>query len=599
MAHILNKLTLKNHPVLCDFEWSNIPQFCVITGVNGAGKTQLLEAVNMQISSQTQHIVKGFDLILDKEPQVKEYGYVPWQQNLGGFERGNYADLQADLENFINKSKNNQLNNQDQNIWKIYTALKEILEFDPKGKTEQYYRTDYEFTDAFRTAWAYARDITLNKYINRFFVNYVVRRERLILISHNKDTGDSVKEDTIIKELGETPWDLINCLFKKYGFKYSINNPESSHGFYDVKFILETDNSVQIPFEKLSSGEQMIVMLILWSFNDELGQLKKLIILDEPDAHLHPEMALMFKEIISDVLVKKFDIQIIMTTHSPTTLCWMDEESIFLMNKDKGIEKASKQDALNKLTSGLLFVHEAFKIVLVEGEDDSKFYQKVFDNLIYNKQLDGQARLVFCPVETPKANGGGKTNVLEVCRQWNNFSDGTEVSDLISGLVDKDNDPNSGLPENVEHLSRYCFENYLADPLVVFTLLVQEEEAEVSKFAKDIDYQHGEELRFKKGEIKNAQGIVDFILQKLVDCSDTILQESDVQGKNDVEYINGIKVKIPKVFFEQSGKDVLLGYYKKTFADKASNINRHKLTDMIIKTHLIPLELKGLYSSLM
>ncbi|MBK7362059.1 MAG: AAA family ATPase [Micavibrio sp.] len=599
MPSILNKITLKNHSVLSDFEWSNIPQFCVITGVNGAGKTQLLEAINAQILSQSRPIAKEFEIVLDDAPEENEYGYVPWRQELGGFEQGYYANMQSDLNNFINRARNGSLSpQQDQNIWKIYQLLKQKLPIDPKNQPENYYRDNHEFLDAFRTAWAYAQDVTLNKYISRLFVNYIVRRERLILQAHDKKTGNSINEEVIIEKLKEAPWDLINQLFQRYGFKYRINNPTSSHNPYDVRFVLEADKNVQVNFERLSSGEQMIVTLILWSFNDELAQLKKLIILDEPDAHLHPEMALMFKEIISDVLVKKFGIQIIMTTHSPTTLCWMEEESIYLMNRNTGIEKATKQNALNKLTSGLLFVHEAFKIILVEGEDDTKFYQKVFDNLVFNKVLEQRVPLVFKAVETPKANGGGKTNVIEVCRQWANFSNKTEVAGLINGLVDKDNDQNESLPDNVQHISRYCFESYLADPLIIFALLVQEGEAETVKFANQVGYQHGEELRFKTAKIQDAQKIADYILQKLVSAN-VGLNQIDCDDRVEIEYINGIKIKIPKVFLEQSGKDVLLDFYKKTFASKSSNINQNKLIDMMVKTHLISIDFKNLYDGLM
>lgn len=81
------------------------------------------------------------------------------------------------------------------------------------------------------------------------------------------------------------------------------------------------------------------------------------------------------------MLVGKFGMQVIMTTHSPTTLCWIDEESIFLMDPKNGIQKATKKEALEKLTSGLLYVHQAFKIILVENADDYKFHQSVYDEL--------------------------------------------------------------------------------------------------------------------------------------------------------------------------------------------------------------------------
>ncbi|MGB3214524.1 MAG: AAA family ATPase, partial [Alphaproteobacteria bacterium] len=399
--------------------------------------------------------------------------------------------------------------------------------------------------------------------------------------------------------IGVPPWDAINDQFKKYNFKYEINRPKESQSRYEVKFTLISNPDNNVHFSNLSSGEQMIVMLILWSFNEELAQVKKLLLLDEPDAHLHPEMGLMFKEIISEIIVKKFGVQVIMTTHSPTTLCWFEEENIFLMDKYKGIIKSNKQEAMSKLTSGLVFVHQNFKIVVVEDEDDRKFYQKIFDNLLLNNFLSKTDRLVFRSVNSKK-EGGGKTKVIEIGRQWKELSVNTEIANLICGLVDKDNDSNEDLPQNVKVLSSYCFENFLADPLLIFALLVQEGEPSITKFSHDkIGYQHGEEYRFKNGEIREAQKIINFILEKLLQNAECNITQEPFQNKKSIEYINGLSVELPEMLLTESGKDKILSLYKKAFASKASNINKNTLTDMMIKTHLIPKDLVDIYRQLL
>ncbi|EMO62625.1 hypothetical protein LEP1GSC133_1794 [Leptospira borgpetersenii serovar Pomona str. 200901868] len=56
----------KGYKSLKNFKWENIPDFAVITGLNGSGKTQLLEALNggEEISSNGYNSVKSNNITL-------------------------------------------------------------------------------------------------------------------------------------------------------------------------------------------------------------------------------------------------------------------------------------------------------------------------------------------------------------------------------------------------------------------------------------------------------------------------------------------------------------------------------------------------------
>lgn len=594
MSHILTKLTIKDH-FIPNFTWDSIPALSVITGVNGSGKTKLLEAIDITIKKQHENISVLFQVELEQKPSPDEHGYIPWQRNFSGLEGAYYADFQAELQNFISQAKINRIKiHNDKNLYDINEKIKKILNQETQTQSDAFYNSE-SFLNAFEKAWINVKDAILNEQIGRHILSYKKREEKLIVDAfHNNKISELVIEN----ELGVTPWDLINQQFKKYNFKYHINSPKDSQSRYEVKFISNISPDIEIHFSRLSSGEQMIVMLILWAFNEELGQFKKLLLLDEPDAHLHPEMALMFKEIISEVVVKQFGVQVIMTTHSPTTLCWFEEESIFLMDPQKGIIKTNKQEAMNKLTSGLVFVHQNFKIIIVEDSDDCKFHQQIFDNLLLNNFLNKTDSLIFRSVNTKK-EGGGKTKVIGIGTHWQELSANTEIEPLICGLVDRDKDNNQSFSNNIKVLTRYCFENYLADPLIIFALMVQEKEENIKKFShKEIGYQHGEEYRFKKGEIQNTQKIVDYVLNQLMQLPDSKITQQSLKNKKTVEYTNGLSAELPEILLIESGKDVLLPLYRTAFHSKAPNINKNKLTDMMIKTNLIPLDLASIYKEL-
>ena len=50
MDNISIKLPVRYKSLQDGFEWNDIPPFAVITGVNGVGKTQLLEAIKGRVS---------------------------------------------------------------------------------------------------------------------------------------------------------------------------------------------------------------------------------------------------------------------------------------------------------------------------------------------------------------------------------------------------------------------------------------------------------------------------------------------------------------------------------------------------------------------
>ena len=104
------------------------------------------------------------------------------------------------------------------------------------------------------------------------------------------------------------------------------------------------------------------------------------IILDEPDAHLHPEMSNILIKALNETFVKKIGIKVIITTHSPMTVALAPEESIFQLNNhpETFLKKISKDDALKNLTNGLPSLtidYENHRQVFVESPTDLFYFQ--------------------------------------------------------------------------------------------------------------------------------------------------------------------------------------------------------------------------------
>ncbi|NOZ44398.1 MAG: ATP-binding protein [bacterium] len=86
--------------------------------------------------------------------------------------------------------------------------------------------------------------------------------------------------------------------------------------FEDKNFIfkLKDQFGYEYYFDELSSGDQSLLFIILTIFGYDLSS--GLLIIDEPELHLHPQMQSKFMELI-DYVSQKYSLQVILATHSP------------------------------------------------------------------------------------------------------------------------------------------------------------------------------------------------------------------------------------------------------------------------------------------
>ncbi len=118
--------------------------------------------------------------------------------------------------------------------------------------------------------------------------------------------------------------------------------------------------------------------LVVWLYSSQHHKrFPRLLLMDEPDAHLHPSMTRHFLSVVKDVLVDKYGVRTILTTHSPSTIALAPFDSIFEMSRgsERIVPSASKARTIGLLTSGLVTVSATTRYVLVEDETDVAFYE--------------------------------------------------------------------------------------------------------------------------------------------------------------------------------------------------------------------------------
>ncbi len=370
-------------------------------------------------------------------------------------------------------------------------------------------------------------EFTSLTHLKRWFENYIDDYDK----RSGKALRDKNQHEIQFMQKEKPPWVLMNEILAKYEFKYRIKDIDAGVSPLVIQFYNVEDNNIIVPVNDLSSGEQQLITLVAWAHHEIIANNIRLLLLDEPDSHLHPSFCRIFVEIINEYVVKQHEIQVIMTTHSPSTIAYAPEESIYVMNEqgaDKRIEKQGKNEALSILSDGLMTLTEANNIisqidntkeiiVFVEGESDIPHLESAYDKLEFD--LD---------IQFIKGFGAKKLSLF--MRGCPNLFE----SKIIIGLFDNDEEANKNLSElgsewathggnefvkKSSHSNRYivqlpilddhsvfgsnCIElMYPKDILLKFDMikkaLLSEVNPLIGKQMNDKDYTNNDELKYYK-----------------------------------------------------------------------------------------------------
>ena len=302
---------------------------------------------------------------------------------------------------------------------------------------------------------------------------------------------------------------------------------------------------------------------------------QKMLLLDEPDASLHPTMTKEFLDVIYEELVIKKGVKVFLTTHSPSTIALTDEKYLYFMSRSgKRLTKTSKDKALGILTEGLNTIsvkYENRRQVFVESNYDREFYEMIFRKV--KKSLHKDISLHFIssgidkiPVSEEVPDGDCyrvKNVVKELTREGGN--------NKVFGIIDWDakNNPESNILVN-GHKIRYSLENYIFAPLILaaFLLDCQIISREGLELENNENYTDLPELSASK-----LNSISDFICEKVKKhIKDRSLDYNPVA----VEYINGKTIQIPKWYLEYPGhglEELIIKAFPKLISEFGSKVN--------------------------
>ncbi|MEG1025849.1 MAG: AAA family ATPase [Flavobacterium sp.] len=548
------KLTLHQKFKSLDPFSIDLPDFVVLTGINGAGKTQLLTAI-----TQNQLIVldeNGSEL--NPKKYVTSQTLSPNESTIVTREQlnANTQGLWQGFSSYLENRKSNPNYSLEHHVFGQNAPQIKVI--DKIAKSANKIRDELSSDDFFnhypledglqQTDVFYQNFSSLFKRYQDKFEDNEFRQYR------NEVKGQSeitfLTKEEFEKKFGEAPWDFVNKIIHEANLDYHINSPSNSHrdAPFELK-LMNNYNGVEIQFGDLSSGEKVLMSLALALYNSNFDiEFPKVLLMDEPDASLHPSMSKKFLDVIQQVFVEEKKVKVIITTHSSSTVALAPEESIFVVNKSGiRIEKVKKDTALKILTSGVpsfSINYENRRQVFVESPYDVTYYEKMYQQL--SSYLIPEISLTFISSGesrtdkngTKISNCGQVINITETLRQAGNK--------FVSGIIDWDKTNISS--ETVKVLgngSRYSIENYILDPLLIGALLLREKivAKEVLGLTQNETF-----IDLKNFSKERLQIIADYVTEKVsefVNPTDKTL--------NPVKLLNGIEINLPTWYLHHQG----------------------------------------------
>lgn len=589
----------------------DLPKFVVLTGLNGAGKTQLLQAIGQ----------KKATIDIDGTPATRIRMFSAGLGEISGntFYGSTLERFCIVLQNKIfqyqyQRKQNPQLASADYYQYERYFSKveREIIDAIKKNKKSQV--AELEYADRFEIMKHIPKGYVVSEVdsplppdgydvfhhdLSQVFKRYHVLQERNDLNCYLKEKKgrhdvEALSHDEFLAKHGEPPWILANEILSAAKIDYHLTTPEKqgADDAFSVKLISRLSENVEIGFGDLSSGEKVLVSLALALYGAHYDRVyPEVLLLDEPDCHLHPSMAGQLLRVIEEVFVVHRGVSVIMTTHSPSTVALAPEWSLYVMSSTGGrISKQSKDCCLRLLTAGvptLSIDYDNRVQVFVESKHDARNYGDIYEAI--KEYLSEAVSLSF--ISSGAGGSGSAEQVREIVSVLRRNGNGK-----IYGIIDWDG-KNAGdeFIKVVAAGKRHSFENVIFDPLLLGLYLIREGYLRTKDAGLDSKLNY---IRLENLGASDCQTLAAFVTSKL---AQSVGKTDDRQAE--VSYIGGMTISIARWVLEEQGhslEDIIKNVFEPLKAFRKENELKNDLIRKVATDfpRFIPTDFSELFSSL-
>lgn len=542
-----------------------LPSFVVLSGLNGAGKTQLLQAISskkavMEINGVAATKIKiysgGFGVVAAKtfyankleqfaiqlQEKVSSYNYHSKQSP--GLIYYKYETFFTKLEQDILSSIRRSQKNPQVDL--PYVNRMEVMRHIPPGTVIN----EVQSGNGLSQGSLETQDI-FNYDLSQIFKHYHFLQQQndyhcYLKERKGKEDLEALSQEEFIAKHGEPPWTLANEILASARIGFSLTTPENQgeDDPFTVKLINQL-NSLEINLDDLSSGEKVIMSLAFALYNSHYERTyPEVLLLDEPDCHLHPSMAGSLLRVIEDVFVKSRNVSVIMTTHSPSTVALTPDGALYAMSNTLGrISKQSKDRCIKILTAGVPALSVNFDSrlqVFVESKHDARNYGDVYEAI--KERLNSDLSLSFIPSGTGGSGSAAQVRDIVGVLRRNGVN-------RVYGVIDWDGANADGeFVTVISYGRRYSLENLILDPLLIGIYLIREAHLrpEAAGLDAKISYIQVANLRPDDCE-KLAAYVVGEIEKSLPDS---------IAASTEVRYVGNFQIAMKRWILEMNGHEL-------------------------------------------
>ncbi len=419
----------QQHISIQPFDAVELPDFVLLTGRNGSGKTHLLQAIKAgccQLDDFQPHEIQYFNyqnFIAQNSSgqntvsieQMVAQGFAEFQQNFLPTIQNIYQNLKSQWKpskpypdasmfyeliedfwkaKFRNRTQQEHLESYRLTITKWLEAAENIPRTSQlpaiwsviQKSSRPPHLIDRETFSRLFVPIMDAGSI-LGFSLSTLFTKYKISEFNWVHNQFSAGRAGSVQKlQSTYRSLTPPPWIAINDLLADMGrmtgardtFRFEVTTPENQliqmEGIQTFTFVARLRNKTTgaiCNFEQLSSGEKVLLALACSIFYaNDLLMLPRALLLDEVDASLHPSMIRTLINAVQSAFVNK-GAKVVIATHSPTTVALASASSLYFVEagqKQKKIRKTSKKEALTLLSEGFVTFDEGLDALKFSGE---------------------------------------------------------------------------------------------------------------------------------------------------------------------------------------------------------------------------------------
>ena len=372
----------------------------IISGVNGSGKSQLIDILSKKQLVLMQKVTNKNDIqsmkinsevfINDKNIDSEFISRRSFKENI------NIENIKfPDPKNIIWHKEQAWMYFSNYNLWRDekneYSKTKKIISErlkehsyreTPKIDFNKLNNTDTgiskeEFFKVLPDDFIWEKDDLFSNKIDELFYEFAAKRNNFEA-KLGRSTGGFNNEEYI----KNAPWTILNELFEILNFKYRFKKDYDfeTPNFKEVPMIYPVlqdgncDLSSPRELSDLSDGEKTIISLTFALLNEQRRPLEKLLLLDEFDNTLNPSLIQSLFKVIDEFFIKK-GVTVVMTTHSPVTISLAPEYATFY-------EIFRQDDSSPKIIEVDKYQYSELKIA------NKNFYEKIENQESRIKELE-------------------------------------------------------------------------------------------------------------------------------------------------------------------------------------------------------------------